>query len=533
MPHDTLPQYNESQKSRLEPSLESRRELLSIFFSRLAPMSSVFDEISFLRDLSSMEVSQVLLFAMYAVSASHANEVHHQQSSSGNTKYSKLVAEAGNGSKYVKEARRLLFLEDEHSGQSLIDSRPNLEAAQSLYLLAFYEFSRGHYFRASTYIQLSSKHITSLAVEATQPSLSMDNNDDSNMKTLQKRNIKRLTCLVTAMDVSIGMMSGQSMSAKQWNVEAAIGACSTPSDVGVDDEETMAMTQLLHISFILNSTIELTQKRSVQSFDATTKQAAQSKSSLQRWADRLPHYLRFDETRLKHVELVLNERINRPRSPNNSPQMSKGSAVCWTLMHSMAETTTLLLQELALLPDRSCKLEACKSLVLLLEQTNPGSLPRLFASFSISILYSVASTVTTDQLQEREWVRVRDLARTFAVYAGLGDSIWTSMASWWKKRGGHPISPQRSPTSSTSSRRMPHPSSPSLQSITTTGSHHSSLPSPPPLTSTYHYLHPLSNNMVTSAAPTLPPLRLPHKSEKSSRHFWDQPQRITMTVNPS
>jgi hypothetical protein len=489
---DMLNNTNEAPRLRLEPSLESRRELLSIFFSRLSPLSSVFDEISFLRDLSSMEVSPVLLYAMYAVSAGHAYEAHHQQGPNGNAKYSKLVAEAGNGSKYIKEARRLLCYEDEHIGESLMDGRPNLEAAQALYLLAFYEFNQGRYFRASSYVQLSSKHVISLSLETDVASHSRDSNDDSSLRALQRRNIRRLICLVTAMDVSISMMNGQSISTKQWNIQAAIDSSTLVED-NDDDEESVAMTQLLHISLLLNTALELTQRSSVQPLDKTAKHAAQCQVDLHRWAERLPRYLQFDETRLTHVEQVLNERINRPRSPTTNTQMNKGSAVCWTMMHSMAETTTLLLQELGSMPERSPKLAACRNLFLLLEQSNPSSLPRLFASFSVAVLYSVSSTIA-DHSQDREWARIWDRARSFAVYVGLGESVWTSMANWWRRRRAISMSPQRSPTSANSDRRLPLASSPSLQSMTTASSHRSSI---------------RTTTIISLPSPTLPRL-LPH-----------------------
>lgn len=515
----------DTQRFRVEPSLETRRELLLIFFSHLQPMSSVFDEISFLRDLSSDKVLRVLLYAMYAVSASYAFEenLKQQQANPSNpAKYSKLIAEAGDGSRYVQEARRLLYREDERSGQSKIDGSANLEVAQSLYLLAFFEFSHGHYFRASSYVHLSSKHVTALN---TSVDLSMRENnlEDDKARHLQQRNMRRLACLLGAMDISMSMMNGQSMTTKSWEVEAAMESFTlSPVD---EDEETVSMLHLLNVSFVLNTALELRQKSRTYPHDVT-KQAAQCEDELQRWAQHLPRSLHFDDARLHHVEQVLNDRLS-PSLPNSQvSQMSKGGAICWILMHTMAETTTLILKEVTNTSDRESKMAACKNLVILLEKGNASSLPRLFASLSVSVLYSVTCSVA-EQHDNREWGQIWNSARTYANYVRLQEKIESSMAIWWKRRNSS-LSPHSinrislpSPTSSLNGYRGA--TSPSLRSSTTTTSHRSSLPSPPPNTS-YHYLPPLTN--LGTSPPTLPPLRIGgNGAEKSGRHFWDQPPR--------
>lgn len=533
--YSTSPRQHTNPLPRIEPSLETRRELLCIFFSHLQPLSSMLDEISFLRDLASNEVPWVLLFAMYAVSAEYANDVHQQQmqtspstsinGSTGNiNKYSRVTAESGNGSRYASEARKLLYAEDERTGQSMIDGSARVEVAQALALLAFYEFGHRRYFRASSYIQLSSKHVSALSIQG--PSMRSDSG------AFVSRNTRRLACLLTTMDVSMSMMSGQAMSTRAINIDAIVESPRSGSPKPEDDQETVALTHLRNVSLILNSALEVRQA-SRSSSSGIDEQIRRCEQDLHHWADDLPRRLQYDQGRLQSVSQLLNSsRASSPSSSSMAP-MTKSAAVCWSMMHTVAETTTLILKEVNGSSSDRAKgaFAACNNISILLEQSNPAALPKLFAGLGISVLYSVTSSIFKGKnIDDRDWSRVCDMARSFASYAQLGDSIWSSMASWWTSTSIQLRSPSNlvrrpSPPTSTDIFRRPLSSSPKMSQhrSTSISQHRPSIPSP---SSNYHHLPPLS-----SLSTTLPPLRIPSISSSSDHHHSSHSKRPSWESN--
>lgn len=104
----------------------TRRLLRAVFFAQLHPFNAVIDEIAFLRDLSTSDVSPILLLSLYSLSARFQASCHSAP---------RFAA----GERYARAARRMLAEEDSQ-GLTPMD-KPDLETAQAVCFLAAHEVS--------------------------------------------------------------------------------------------------------------------------------------------------------------------------------------------------------------------------------------------------------------------------------------------------------------------------------------------------------------------------------------------------------
>ncbi|PWN46596.1 hypothetical protein IE53DRAFT_391239, partial [Violaceomyces palustris] len=326
------PQWSSSATSQanLDLSPERRRELISIFFQQVHPFSSAIDEISFLRDLSTSDVSQHLLLSMYALSARFQQGVHDQE---------RFMA----GEPYAKAARSILMGEDEH-GNIAID-RPDLDTAQALCFLAAHELGMGRFQRALYYSNACVRAVSSLKLhegfvpQRQQPSYSRESNASS---TIRKNTCQKFACLAWCLDILVSTLAGQTPLVRAEDVELALSRFS-----GTGDETAKSFCNLARVFAVFARVLD--HSRKVKAAVSTSSSSSSSRlpkvaelqdevrrceESLFEWAESLPLDQRFDETNLESASKVLSDVEAQPATDR---------AWCWSMMHSMAECSMFLL----------------------------------------------------------------------------------------------------------------------------------------------------------------------------------------------
>lgn len=367
----------------VDPSPDARRELLCVFFSSVQPWNCLLDEISFLRDLSSCAVAPAVLYAIYALSARHISSHSYQTS----TMRSRVVQEeVGNGSAYARESRRHLYRDDPRTGLSLIDGDISVETAQALCLLACYEFEGGRYERATAYIHIATKYVSSLRSYG-------ETRSNGYMNQHQGIN-KRLASMVVVLDLCIGTMSGRGSLLRAWDLEKAFEVLNKFSSH--DDLTTDALGQLFCLTLVLSSAIDIhhraklhtSQSPAIVDLSDTKRQVRACEAYLQRWADALTPHLRFDEDNLHAVRKAL---VQNGASTNGP--WTATLALLWSAIHMFAETATLLLQDAV---DAQLPLAAAENLAMILERMNVQMYRGPIATMGIAMLQSSTSTAEAD-----------------------------------------------------------------------------------------------------------------------------------------
>lgn len=463
-----------------EPNPEVRRELLLVFFSKVHPWSCVLDEISLLRDLSSMSASPAILFAIYALSARHAHR------NAGNAvRYAHLVDDVGDGAAYAAEARRVLQTENPVTGMSALDGDLSLDTRQALCLLACFEFESGRYERAASYMQLCSKHVTALRRASGPENEPSERHEGSQQRQLSKR----LTCIVAVLDICISIACGRAPLLRTWDLEFAINAIKGPSSgrsnegSSNDDPITNALSQLLSITLVLSNALDIHRraKSAVPSTAEVTVLEADTQRNvhaceqfLQRWADQLCDRLRFDEESLYAVSNSL--LTAQQGSHNNDNGWSPALALTWCAIHMFAEAATLLLRDAV---DNDLPLAAAQNMAMILERMNVRSFSSPVSAFAIAMLKSSSLAVEAQQQRNgtgsssdaRSWSDLYRTAGGLQAEARL-DSVGMNEAQAWLAMGGiefvTPSSRIMRPSWSTSPKRAGamHQRSPSFLSAT-------------------------------------------------------------------
>jgi hypothetical protein len=291
------------------PPPDTRRELLGIFFAQLTPFSAALDEVSFLRDLSSDDVSPVLLLAISALSARFTGPSSAQP--------------WANGESYARAARRLLHDEDMDGNCALDAERPDLDTCMATCFLAAHELGMGRLARASIYMGLCARLVRAMGLlHGHLPS--RGRRDDAS--AARRGTTTRFAVLALSFDVLIALLAGQPPAF----APSELAEAQSTFDGTAATDETAAFLRLLGAMSLLARALDGKRRGSSASGDADVE------ASLNRWASGLPRSAHFDATNLSACSRAL-------AASDNDGNPSASAAWCWMLMHAAAECTTFLL----------------------------------------------------------------------------------------------------------------------------------------------------------------------------------------------
>lgn len=291
------------------PPPDTRRELLGIFFAQLTPFSAALDEVSFLRDLSSDDVSPVLLLAISALSARFTGSSNAQP--------------WANGESYARAARRLLHDEDMDGNCALDAERPDLDTCMATCFLAAHELGMGRLARASIYMGLCARLMRAMGLlHGHLPS--RGRRDDAS--AARRGTTTRFVVLALSFDVLIALLAGQPPAF----APSELADAQATFDNSAAADETAAFLRLLGAMSLLARALDGKRRGSTASGDADVE------ASLNRWAAALPRSAHFDATNLSACSRAL-------AAPDADSNPSASAAWCWMLMHAAAECTTYLL----------------------------------------------------------------------------------------------------------------------------------------------------------------------------------------------
>ncbi|EPQ28593.1 uncharacterized protein PFL1_03896 [Pseudozyma flocculosa PF-1] len=336
---------------------ERRRELISIFFAQLHPFSSVIDEISFLRDLSTSEVSPALLFSMYALAARFQQDVEEQH---------RFAA----GETYARAARAMLTEEDANGCSAL--EQPSLENATALCLLAAHEAGMGRLQRALSYSSASVRMVIALRFHegAIPEARHMTYSRDSFSGNVRRNSCQRLVCVAWALDILIASLVGQAPSVRADEIDACIAnfRASNSDDV---TKAFFSLTQIFAVFVRALDHARATRSAAAENAKGASDAARQCEESLHAWAEQLGPDERFDEANLNSTAKALAE-------IDSSPSAAK--AGCWAMMHMVAESLMFVLHSAAPVDeDQSRKTAAYSNLLLILDAFGAAGRQGLFA----------------------------------------------------------------------------------------------------------------------------------------------------------
>ncbi|KAN0061684.1 hypothetical protein ACQY0O_005676 [Thecaphora frezii] len=346
---------------------ERRRELISIFFTQLHPFSSVIDEISFLRDLSTSEVSPALLFAMFALAARFQQNVDDH--------YRFAAGEA-----YARSARMMLSEEDGDGASAL--ERPSLETATTLCFLAAHEAGMGRLQRALLYSSASVRMVVALKFHegAIPEARQLPYSRDSFSSNARRNSCQRLVCVSWALDILVASLSGQVPSARADEIDASLAIFRTSNSDDVS-RAYFSMAQIFGVfARVLDHARAMrTQQQSLgggKGLDAVDHARAREgvrscEDSLHAWAEQLTAEEKFDEANLSNTSKALAEVETGAVSDK---------AGCWAMMHMMAECSMFVLHSSTPVDDdQSRQLAAYTNLLLILESFGAAGRQNLFA----------------------------------------------------------------------------------------------------------------------------------------------------------
>ena len=304
---------------------ERRRELIGIFFSQLHPFSSIVDEISFLRDLSTFEVSPALLLSMFALAA------RFQQGVEEHVRYAA-------GEQFARSARATLSEEDAH-GHTALD-RPDIDTAMSLCFLAAHELGMARIPRALSYSSDCVRMVAALKLhegqipEKRRPSYSRD----PNSSTTRRNCCYRLACLAWSLDTILSGFAGQAPTVRAEELDTYLGNL-----VGNADDVTRSFISMARIFGVFIRVLDHTRSiRSSQQKQSSGKQVwslmqdgiRRCEESLHDWAESLTVAQKFNEANLTATGKAL---------ADGEAQPSADMAWCWAMMHAMAEASMFVL----------------------------------------------------------------------------------------------------------------------------------------------------------------------------------------------
>lgn len=426
-----------SRASVAEPAPEIRRELFSIFFTSIQPWSCLIDEITLLRDVSSMTASPAMLFAIYALAARHA--YRRRQS---DERMARLYNEVGNGLSYAAQARRVLHKEDSATGLSILDSTLELESRQALCLLACFEYECGRYQRASQYITLCCKGLINAGAS-----------EARHHRQQRKQLLKRITCIAAVLDVCIATTCGRSPLLRWWDLQQALDSMKVPATPLLskttsnrEEDVNACLLHLLQVALLFSKTMDVYRALQFSSGDSSDarRQIKTCEEYLQQWADRLPNRLRFDETNLQTVERTLLRSQNDQHGEEESDgyaHMSSFMALCWCAMHVFAESSTIALQRVK--NNSHLPLAAAQNLAMILERSNVSTFGGPLSSFGIIVLRAACAVYETerrtsamrangfsDDLRAGAWSDVVSATNRVQAEAGLVEDQVATAIEW-------------------------------------------------------------------------------------------------------
>ncbi|KAJ1020480.1 hypothetical protein NDA13_005797 [Ustilago tritici] len=293
---------------------ERRRDLISIFFTQIHPFSSVMDEISFLRDLSTSEVPAYLLMAMFALSA----------------RYEQGISEAererrfSHGEAFARSARRMLQEEDQ-DGFTLLD-RPDVDLAMTLCFLAAHELGMGRIQRALSFSNDAVRIIATLRLAeghvppARKNGYARDSFSSSSWP--RRATCERLVLLAWTLDMTISALATQPSMVRRSDVLAAARKFGTSGDETRDDV-TNSFARLAEIATVFGLVLD------------ANEPCSKGEDALQSWAAALVVEHKFDDYNMKSASRLLEE-----------PEASAAShrAWFWAQMHLVAECSVFLME---------------------------------------------------------------------------------------------------------------------------------------------------------------------------------------------
>lgn len=384
-----------SPQHSLEPSAEMRRSLLSTFFSQLPAYSTTFDEVAFLRDLSTSEVPNVLLYSIYAVSARY-----QEQTTSPLPGRDRISAET-----YAKAARRMLYEESPDTGLTMLDD-PQLETSQALCMLAAFELGVGRSRRASIFMSLCHRIIIDIRLhEGIVPPprrVSSYSETSSSANLARRAHCQRYLGMAWTLDIIIAALSGACPSFRPGEIDTTRGTFASAVN-GTTDEVTSSFIHTLGAVDVFAQALEYVRRKS---------DGAGCEMALHRWAESLPANLVFDLENLGGASTALQGDLLPHRAAAGSngngvsrhSVMSVGAAQNWTVMHSLAESATFLVSGMNPSPGAMSRRDAAfKNLVMILETMGSQARQSPFALVPI-LICSRAPGGHDGPSQARRWL---------------------------------------------------------------------------------------------------------------------------------
>ncbi|KDN53363.1 hypothetical protein K437DRAFT_253056 [Tilletiaria anomala UBC 951] len=311
----------------LEPSKEHSMQLISNFFTYAFPLNQALEEVVFLRDLQTGNVSELLLLSIYALGA----------------RYLDTGAAAAESDAYAWRVRHLLWLGSEHDAHDE-GAAVSMDAVHAHCLLAACDLLSGRHQRAALSAASASRLLALHGMDrvSSSPLAASPASGSTNAPRPPRRGsmLRRLVLIAHLLDVLAAVFTRQPPAVEAGASERFFALFQQHQES--DDEATLALLHLYASVDVFRKAMDIARSpAAAPSTPSDTHRRRDSASesghsALAAWAEQLPTWLLFNEALLRRTRRDLHDAFAQSRTVD--PILAS-----WTLMHLFAETSNLIL----------------------------------------------------------------------------------------------------------------------------------------------------------------------------------------------